>query len=355
LFWDNANGRLGVGTSSPNYKLTVNGDAAFGGGTTSGVLTSTGGSGVDGGVNLLLNGRSADNNSGIYFRSNSGAVNYGVLSSTSTQLSLYSAVTLSLSTSSAQPMTFLTNSSETMRITSAGNVGIGTSSPETKLDVTGTSRVTGNFYVTGNSSIGPFTGTYTNSTLTITPTANPTTIATSNQLTIGEVTHNPAFKLSIGYAIISGGFKGTIQSYDNGSPNALLINPSGGNVGIGTTAPAYPLDVNGTIQATGLVVNGPAAFKSPTTVAAATYTQLTTDSTLDVTVTALTLTLLAAATYPGQVLYIRASTATTAITSASSNVVPFGTTIAGIAVMVSGGKFTVLQSNGTNWLVIAQG
>jgi hypothetical protein len=51
--------------------------------------------------------------------------------------------TLALSATGAHPVTISTNGVERMRITSTGNVGIGTTSPSERLDVNGTVRATG--------------------------------------------------------------------------------------------------------------------------------------------------------------------------------------------------------------------
>lgn len=90
----------------------------------------------------------------------------------------------------------------------------------------------------------------------------------------------------------------------------------------------------------------------PVTINAATYTQTITDFSLLVTTIAPTITLLAAASYPGKILYINNITAT-AVTSASANVVPLGSATAGTAILAAtAGKFAMLQSNGTNWITI---
>jgi hypothetical protein len=104
----------------------------------SNTITSTGVSGTFGGVNLYLNGRSFDNTGGVYFRSNSGVTNYGFLNSTPTRIELNSVSgALYLVTSGAQPFVVSPNNSEAMRITATGNVGIGTASPGSPLDVVG--------------------------------------------------------------------------------------------------------------------------------------------------------------------------------------------------------------------------
>ncbi len=87
-------GNIGVGTVDPGYKLEINGEMN---------LFSTGSFFRVGGVGILTS-----DGTNTVLRSNAG-----------------------------QGMTFLPNATEAMRITPAGNVGIGSALPEGKLDVTG--------------------------------------------------------------------------------------------------------------------------------------------------------------------------------------------------------------------------
>ena len=114
----------------------------------------------------------------------------------------------------------------------------------------------------------------------------------------------------------------------------------GGNVGISRT-PTTNLDVNGSI-----------AFRAPSLTNAATYTVATTDVSLRFTTTACTVTLPAAASFTGRVLYLNNVTAI-AVTSASSNVIPLGSNTAGTAILAAtAGKFAMIQSDGTNWITM---
>jgi hypothetical protein len=99
---------------------------------------------------------------------------------------------------------------ERMRIMAAGNVGIGTVNAGSKL--------------------------------TVIPTVNPTTVATSNQIAIGEASNNSTYRLSLGFCLFSA-YSGVIHATDAGAGSPLLLNPSGGNVGIGVTIPRVPLHV----------------------------------------------------------------------------------------------------------------
>ena len=119
-----------------------------------------------------------------------------------------------------------------------------------------------------------------------------------------------------------------------------------GSTGIGTNTITAPL-----------TVAGPIALNAPSVVSGATYTQLAADSTLIFTVVGTcTITLLAASSYTGQILYLKSGTTsgTTTVTSASNNIVQLNSISASNSIIASTGKYTVLQSDGTNWQIISQ-
>ena len=106
-----------------------------------------------------------------------------------------------------------------MTLKGSGNVGIGTASPFSVLEV----------LKTAGGAASPATS----------GTADPTVVSRFHYGTVG---------LDIG--ILEGG-AGFIQNRDVSSLAAnfpLLLNPNGGNVGIGTTAPGQKLEVNGKLK-----------------------------------------------------------------------------------------------------------
>jgi hypothetical protein len=104
-------GNLGIGTSSPTTKLTVSGSSAI---ITTDGTTNTGARGLD----FVHSGQSYGS-----------LLNYAQTGET--------ALTAGYTGSSGYFLTFKTENVERVRITNTGNVGIGTSSPSTKLTVSG--------------------------------------------------------------------------------------------------------------------------------------------------------------------------------------------------------------------------
>jgi hypothetical protein len=115
------NGNVGIGTASPASLLYVKGDSLY-----NGIITADNSSTTGGGVFIVRqNGVSSG------FMSTLGSV----IGNTSRDLALFSETGLNIN--------FHTNDTERLRITSAGNVGIGTTTPDRLLHVVGAIRITG--------------------------------------------------------------------------------------------------------------------------------------------------------------------------------------------------------------------
>jgi hypothetical protein len=182
-------GNVGIGTSSPSTAFYVYRTDADAVGTFQGLQTESGGTGKSA-IQIDVNGKGGfaianDATSGTRALTISNNSGYGV------------------------------STVEAMRITSTGSVGIGTSSPTMKLDISGTSY--GGVYIKSTST------NYSGLLL------ENTNSATKWQIGVEGGTYHTAGKLNIGIDAVG---------------SAIIIDSSR-NVGIGTSSPGAKLDVVG--------------------------------------------------------------------------------------------------------------
>jgi hypothetical protein len=201
-------GNVGIGTASPTTKLHV-----------------------------LANSAADEGNAAVIIRQGGGNNNNGLLVDVTNSVNAYIA-------------DFRQANSSLMRLTGAGNLGIGTTSPADKLEVAGVARFTGS----GGRSV-VVNGT-SNGRIDI--NGDGSTYATGI-----------LFNSQLGGTALSGIWNfgsGTSQQWlalggTAYNTSAMYILPSG-NVGIGTTSPTYKLDVNGNVRVTGTMTATLGGFNS---------------------------------------------------------------------------------------------
>ena len=227
-------GKVGIGTASPENLLHIK--AADG---VTGVLK------IEGGKNIVTSANEI--NSQLDFGSNDASVNntgnVGGRISSITENTNGALVGMAFSTFQQSRAIDL---QEAMRITNAGNIGIGTTSPNARLDVIGVGlsslfRVS-NTDADATTKYGTFMGRhYTNSEENITGML----LTSSSSVTGGAV--------SIGGGVTSANAVNEIKFYTAANNTTLTGSErmritSAGNVGIGTTSPQSKLQVAGGIQ-----------------------------------------------------------------------------------------------------------
>ena len=278
--WIANGGNVGIGTTSPAQKLHVVGTSNF-----QGAVQVAGGTFVDSARrNIYIDSFSAGGGAGIFFRDGFAynasitAEDHNGASADGICISGYDGVSFSTGANTRQ---------ERMRITSAGNVGIGTTSPAKKLVVAASSQTWASapqiaFYDTTsgqtaarNWTVGAISTNWGNFTIASSTAAggDPTTarFTIDNAGNVGIGTTSPLYKLDVASGSSSSAFglslSGTarLKMYADGTYNyfaaqsgqshrftttggAEFLISNGGNVGIGTTSPTAPLHVIGTVR-----------------------------------------------------------------------------------------------------------
>ena len=204
-------GNVGIGTTAPNQKLQVNGVIEAGPTSVAGgpmIYQTYGspnyigsiGSEYSSGAMLIGYGATGKNGASGYVSTFSNFPGIrGLIRLSSGEFSVLSSIS-AVQTAVGGDLTMTTN----FIVTNAGNVGIGTTSPAYKLDVNGDINTSSGVYRIGGSTI--LSGT--------------TSVAVGSSGATGSV----ALRTTSG--------------------DGLVLN--GGNVGIGTTAPNYPIDLQRT-------------------------------------------------------------------------------------------------------------
>ena len=267
------NGNVGIGTTSPGEKLEVAGNVGV-----NGFITHNGDSGTFMGwsaddTNVFYtagNERLRIDASGVVKISNTADAILTITSGTTNTAKINfgdssnddaGIIAYTNDAGGSDTMAFTVGTSEKMRIINSGNIGIGTTGPLTKLDVRGSTFVSGYLAGFDTSPQGNYayrlTNDGANSFINVlggnlgigtTSPGRGLTIDKSNQYAALEIIKNNTTNqiVYLGTGSSAGTDDPILQLKHNGTENIRLYATgnswiNGGNVGIGTTSPAQPV------------------------------------------------------------------------------------------------------------------
>ncbi|MCQ4188381.1 beta strand repeat-containing protein [Methylocystis suflitae] len=271
MYIQQSNGNVGIGTTSPTAKLEIAGGASAG----TLILNSNA---LDG--SLYFGGPTGANSTYIYGYRNSGSAGRMAFYTDNTErlriagdgkVAIGAGITpqsaLDVSGGVSVGSYAGTNAAPSNGMIISGNVGIGTTTPGYKLEIRGSGDV---FALGGSAAVTHKLGfdgsgnpyidfVNTNKGIFRTGGTDRMVIDSSGNVGIGTTTpgqalviQNANHQLSLNYDnatrlnIYSNASQGVLQAQTDGvGYNALLLNPSGGNVGIGTSTPQQKLSIAG--------------------------------------------------------------------------------------------------------------
>ena len=149
-----------------------------------------------------------------------------------------------------------------------GRVGINTDAPTTNLDVRGNTSITGTLGVTGSANVS---GTYQiGGTNVLSASALGSGVTTSSLTSVGNLT-----SLTVNGAVSASSL--TVSGDINLDANTFKLDSANNRIGVNNDAPAYPLDVTGDINSTGVLrVGGTEVLNGTTLGSSITTSSLTT-------------------------------------------------------------------------------
>jgi hypothetical protein len=237
-------GNVGIGTSSPEYKLHANGTVLLG--------------------TTRIDNRSTNPFVGFW----NGGGYYGGVGTVAGLTGSGTSTEIGLIADTNRGLHFYTNgANEKMVITTNGEVGIGTTSPSANLHVIGNTTISTNLSVGGNVGIGTTTPIKKLQIVTASQGIDGLQVSTVGSYNwillapnLGQGQTNPLAQAGDSGVLYSNNVQNTgglVIGPWTGNTNAGLRMDSNGNIGIGISTPTSKIHVNGAANiATTLLVNG---------------------------------------------------------------------------------------------------